>query len=47
MLLDGGPRMAERSLDWLRQGEADRRQARNSWDDGDYNWSAFAAHQAA
>ena len=39
--------MAERSLDWLRQAEADLRHARNSRDDEDYNWSAFAAHQAA
>jgi HEPN domain-containing protein len=39
--------VAERSLDWLRQGEADLRHARNAREDGDYNWSAFAAHQAA
>jgi len=39
--------MAERSLDWLRQAEADLRHARNARDDGDYNWSAFASHQAA
>jgi HEPN domain-containing protein len=39
--------MAERSLDWLRQAEADLRHARNSRDDEDYSWSAFAAHQAA
>jgi HEPN domain-containing protein len=39
--------MAERSLDWMRQAEADLRHARNSRDDSDYNWSAFAAHQAA
>jgi len=39
--------MAERSLDWLRQAEADLRHARNSRDNADYNWSAFAAHQAA
>jgi HEPN domain-containing protein len=38
--------MAERSLDWLRQGEADLRHARNARDDGDYSWSAFAAQQA-
>jgi HEPN domain-containing protein len=47
MLLDGGGVMPERSLDWLRQAEADLRHARNARDDGDYNWSAFAAHQAA
>ena len=39
--------MPERSLDWLRQAEADLRHARHARDDGDYNWSAFAAHQAA
>lgn len=39
--------MAERSLDWLRQAEADLRHARHSRDDRDYNWAAFAAHQAA
>ena len=39
--------MSERSLDWLRQGEADLRHAHNARDDADYNWSAFAAHQAA
>ena len=39
--------MAERSRDWLRQGEADLRHAHHARDDGDYNWSAFAAHQAA
>ena len=38
--------MAERSLDWLRQAEADLRHARNSRENGDYNWAAFAAHQA-
>jgi HEPN domain-containing protein len=39
--------MPERSLDWLRQAEADLRHARNARDDEDYNWAAFAAHQAA
>jgi HEPN domain-containing protein len=39
--------MAERSLDWLRQAEADLLHARNARDDGDYNWSAFASQQAA
>src|SRR5215475_8338941 len=39
--------MAERSLDWLRQAEADLRHAEHARDAGDYNWSAFAAHQAA
>lgn len=31
----------------MRQGEADLRHAHNSRDVGDYNWSAFASHQAA
>ena len=39
--------MAERSADWFRQAEADLRHARNALEDGDYNWSAFASHQAA
>jgi len=39
--------MAERSLDWLLLAEADLRHARNARDDRDYNWSAFASHQAA
>lgn len=40
-------RVAERSRDWLRQAEADLRHARHARDDGDYDWSAFAAQQAA
>jgi HEPN domain-containing protein len=43
----GKPGMAERSLDWFRQAEADLRHARNARADADYNWSAFASHQAA
>lgn len=39
--------MAERSLDWLRQAESDLRHARHSREDGDYDWAAFACHQAA
>ena len=39
--------MPERSRDWLRQAEADLRHARNSRDLGDYDWAAFASHQAA
>jgi HEPN domain-containing protein len=39
--------MPERSDDWLRQGESDLRHARNARDDGDYDWAAFASHQAA
>ncbi len=39
--------MAERSKDWLRQGESDLRHARNSRAAGDHDWAAFASHQAA
>jgi HEPN domain-containing protein len=37
----------ERSKDWLRQAESDRRHARHARDDGDFDWAAFACHQAA
>lgn len=39
--------MANRYFDWFRQSEADLQHARNSLEDGDYEWSCFAAHQAA
>jgi HEPN domain-containing protein len=39
--------MAERSRDWLRQAQADLRHARGSLELGDFEWAAFAAHQAA
>lgn len=39
--------MPERSQDWLRQAEADLRHAQNSKRVGDYDWAAFASHQAA
>ena|SRR5438477_12954565 len=39
--------MAERARDWFRQAEADLRHARNARDSQDYEWSAFAAQQAA
>lgn len=39
--------MPERSRDWLRQAEADLRHARGALELGNYEWSAFAAHQAA
>jgi HEPN domain-containing protein len=39
--------MAERSADWMRQADADLRHARNALAAGDYEWSAFAAQQAA
>lgn len=38
--------MPQRSQDWFRQAEADLRHARHARDDGDYDWSAFASHQA-
>jgi HEPN domain-containing protein len=37
----------ERSKDWLRQAESDLRHARHARDDGDFDWAAFACHQAA
>jgi HEPN domain-containing protein len=39
--------MAERARDWFRQAEADLQAARNLRESGDYNWAAFASHQAA
>ena len=39
--------MAERSKDWMRQADADLRHARHALDDRDFEWAAFAAHQAA
>jgi HEPN domain-containing protein len=39
--------MAERSADWLRQADADLRHARHALEDGDFEWSAFAAQQAS
>jgi HEPN domain-containing protein len=39
--------MPERSGDWLRQAEADLSHARGALQLGSYEWSAFAAHQAA
>lgn len=39
--------MGNRYLDWFRQAEADLRHARHALEDGDYEWSCFAAHQAA
>ena len=39
--------MSVRYLDWFRQAEADLQHARNAREDGDYEWSCFAAHQAA
>ncbi|OGO32642.1 MAG: DNA-binding protein [Chloroflexi bacterium RBG_16_54_18] len=39
--------MSSRFLDWLHQAEADLRHANNSLEAGDFEWSCFAAHQAA
>jgi HEPN domain-containing protein len=39
--------MPERSRDWMRQAESDLRHACHARDDGDHDWAAFAAHQAA
>ncbi len=39
--------MPRRVDDWLRQAEKDLRHARNSIENADYEWSCFAAQQAA
>lgn len=39
--------MPERSSDWFRQAEADLRHAKHALEDGDFEWSAFAAQQSA
>ena len=39
--------MASRHLDWFRQAEADLRLARAARDGGHFEWSCFAAQQAA
>jgi HEPN domain-containing protein len=39
--------MANRFSDWLRQADADLRHAVNANDNGDHEWSCFAAQQAA
>jgi HEPN domain-containing protein len=39
--------VANRYTDWFRQAEADLRHASNSMQAGDFEWSCFAAHQAA
>jgi HEPN domain-containing protein len=39
--------MGNRYLDWLRQADADLRHARNAAADSDFEWSCFAAQQAA
>lgn len=39
--------MGNRHADWFRQALADLQHARNALEDGDFEWSCFAAHQAA
>ena len=39
--------MANRSMDWFRQAKADLEHAETSAREGDYEWSCFAAQQAA
>jgi HEPN domain-containing protein len=39
--------VGNRFADWFRQAEADLGHARNALEDGDYEWSCFAAQQAA
>lgn len=39
--------MSNRHADWFRQAEADLRHARNALEDGDHEWSCFAAQQGA
>lgn len=39
--------MSNRYLDWFRQAEADVRHAHNALKDRDFEWSCFAAQQAA
>lgn len=39
--------MSNRYQDWFRQAEADLKHAVNSLQVGDFEWSCFAAHQAA
>ena len=43
----GVPLVPERSMDWMRQAEADLKHARNALKDEDFDWSCFAAQQAA
>jgi HEPN domain-containing protein len=39
--------MANRAHDWMRQAQADLRHARNACETQGYEWSCFAAQQAA
>jgi HEPN domain-containing protein len=38
--------MTNRAPDWLAQAGHDLEHARHALDDGDFDWSCFAAHQA-
>ncbi len=42
-----GGKLVSRAEDWLRQAERDLEHARRSAELGDYEWSCFAAQQAA
>jgi HEPN domain-containing protein len=39
--------MGNRYLDWMKQSEADLHHSKNALEYGDFEWSCFAAHQAA
>ena len=39
--------MGNRYLDWFKQAQADVRHAVNALEDGDFEWSCFAAQQGA
>ena len=39
--------MPARTADWIKQADRDLKRAENSLEDGDYEWSCFAAQQAA
>jgi len=39
--------MPRRSGDWFRQAESDLQHAKHALENGDYEWSCFAAQQAA
>jgi HEPN domain-containing protein len=40
-------KMATREKDWLRQAKRDLEHAQHALEDEDYEWSCFAAQQAA
>ncbi len=39
--------MPSRHADWLKQAKRDLRHAHHALEDGDFEWTCFAAHQAA